>query len=318
MIDDALIVIGGPTASGKSALALALAERLGGAVINADSMQVYRELEVLTARPDAKALARAPHALFGFLDAADRCSAGRWRAAAIEAIDVARKTGLRPIVVGGTGLYLRALLDGLSETPEIPLAVKARVHALKEAGGLAAIRARLASLDPEMAARLRPSDTQRQIRALEVIEATGRSLAGFQRPSNAAPSSDGAIRIVLDPPRETLRAACDARFLAMLERGALDEIKALIALNLDPALPAMKALGVRELGDYLAGPASLEHAIRDAQAATRQYAKRQQTWFRHQMPGAERIPALYTPELLGGIERLVGRVAVLTKAAPRR
>jgi tRNA dimethylallyltransferase len=307
MIEDALIAIGGPTASGKSALALALAERFGGAVINADSMQVYRELGVLTARPDDGALARAPHALYGFLSASERCSAGRWRAAALEAIAAARQAGLLPVLVGGTGLYLRALLDGLSEVPDIPPAVKARVQALKEAGGLAAIRARLAERDPAMMARLRPSDTQRQIRALEVIEATGRSLASFQDTGAATRPADTVIRVVLEPPRGALRAACDRRFAAMLDRGALAEVEALLALGLDPSLPAMKAVGVRELGAYLAGRMTLAHAIRDAQAATRQYAKRQQTWFRHQMPGAERVPALYVHDFFEDMERLVAR-----------
>lgn len=314
MIESALIAIGGPTASGKSALALALAERFGGMVINADSMQVYRELAVLTARPGAAALARAPHALYGFISAAERCSAGRWRDAALEAIGGARKAGLVPILVGGTGLYLRALLDGLSQIPEIPRDVRTRVSALKAAGGLAAIRARLAERDPAMAARLRPSDTQRQIRALEVIEATGRSLASFQGSAAASPVADKVVRVVLEPPRDALRAACDARFLAMLERGALAEVEALVALGLDPSLPAMKALGVRELTDHLAGRATLEHAVRDAQAATRQYAKRQQTWFRHQMPGAERIPALYVPELFGDIERRVALALGIDRA----
>lgn len=304
MMADTLIAIGGPTASGKSALALALAERFGGVVINADSMQVYRELAVLTARPDAEAQARAAHALYGFLPAAERCSAGRWRAAALDAIEAARKAGLVPILVGGTGLYLRALLDGLAEIPDIPLAVRTRVRALQGEGGLAAVRATLAARDPAMAVRLRPSDTQRLIRALEVVEATGRSLATYQTGA-AAPVAGTVIRLVLEPPREALRAACDARFLAMLERGALTEVEALLALGLDPALPAMKALGVRELGRYLAGRLPLDQAIRDAQAATRQYAKRQQTWFRHQMPGAVRIPALYVPDMFGDIARHV-------------
>ena len=301
--DLVLIVIGGPTASGKSALALALAERFGGTVINADSLQVYAELKVLTARPDEAALARAPHALYGYLSGAERCSAGRWRSAALEAISAAQAAGRLAILVGGTGLYIRALLDGLSEIPDIPPNVKAAVQALREEGGLAAIRARLMARDPATAARLGPSDTQRHIRALEVIEATGRSLSSFHGTAEAKPMA--ALRLVLEPPREALRAACDARFRAMIGQGALAEVEALLARGLDPALPAMKAVGVRELGDYLAGRTSLDQAIRDAQAATRQYAKRQQTWFRHQMLGAECIPVLYSVELFGDIERRV-------------
>ncbi len=301
MIDDALIVIGGPTASGKSSLALDLAERFGGTVINADSMQVYAELKILTARPDDAALRRVPHQLYGFISAGERCSAGRWRLAALEAIGAVRAAGRLPILVGGTGLYIRALLDGLSEIPDIAPSAKARVQALWEAGGLAAIRTSLAARDPDMAAKLNPSDTQRHIRALEVIEATGRSLASFQTKGAPAPLPGRVIRLVLEPPREALRAACDARLLAMVEQGALHEVEALLALDLDPALPAMKAVGVRELGAYLAGRCSLEHAIRDAQAATRQYAKRQQTWFRHQMPSTEPTGALYGPELINDI-----------------
>jgi tRNA dimethylallyltransferase len=281
------VVIGGPTASGKSALALALAECFGGTVINADSQQVYRELSVLSARPDAAALARAPHALYGFLPAAERCSAGRWRAAALQAIAESEAAGRLPVLVGGTGLYLRALLDGLGEVPAIPEAVRHAVEALHQAGGRAALRRELERRDPEMAARLAPSDSQRTRRALEVVMATGRSLAAFQRPAGASALGGHVIRIVLEPPRAALRAACDARFRAMVEAGALEEVRALHALGLDPSLPAMKAVGVRELGRYLAGKASLADAIAAAQSATRRYAKRQQTWFRHQLPDAE-------------------------------
>lgn len=303
--DDRLVVIGGPTACGKSALALALAERFGGTVINADSMQAYRELKILSARPSDEAMARVPHRLYGFLSAAERCSAGRWREAALGAIAEARAGNRLPIVVGGTGLYLRALLDGLSEVPAVPAAIKAAVKALRDEGGSAAVFARLAERDPEMAARLRPSDTQRLIRALEVIEATGRSLAAFQGAGGSGPYRGRVACLVLEPPRAALRAACDARFLVMIEQGAVKEVEALLALGLDPALPAMKALGVRELGAYLAGRATLEHAVRDAQAATRQYAKRQQTWFRHQLPGARRIAGLYGPDMIGDIVRIV-------------
>jgi tRNA dimethylallyltransferase len=304
-----LIAIGGPTASGKSALALELAERFGGAVINADSMQVYRELKVLTARPGPDAEARAPHLLYGFLSAAERCSAGLWHAAARRAIAEVRAQGRVPILVGGTGLYLRAALDGLADVPAVPDAVKARVKALRAEGGTAAIHARLAALDPAMAERLRPSDTQRLVRALEVIEATGVSLAEFQRRlSSTRLGGELVVQLVVDPPRDALRAACDRRFVAMIADGAIDEVKALLALELDPSLPAMKAVGVRELGAHLSGALSREEAIGRAQAATRQYVKRQQTWFRHQMPAAYRITSLYSAKQFGEIAGLVAEV----------
>lgn len=293
MMTDALIVIGGPTASGKSALALDLACELGAAVINADSMQVYRELRVLTARPDEVTLGRAPHRLYGYLPAVERCSAGRWRADALAAIAETRAAGRLPIVVGGTGLYLRALLEGLAEVPPIPAGIKAMVRALHESEGREGVRARLAARDPVMAERLRPSDSQRMIRALEVIEATGRSLAEFQKPGRAGLGGGPIVRVVLEPPREALRAACDARFSAMLEVGALDEVRALLALGLDPSLPAMKAVGVIELGQLLAGKLSADLAVARAQAATRRYAKRQQTWFRHQIAPDVKLVNLY-------------------------
>ncbi|MFN4283341.1 MAG: tRNA (adenosine(37)-N6)-dimethylallyltransferase MiaA [Alphaproteobacteria bacterium] len=291
VLTDCLLVIGGPTASGKSALALALAERANGAVINADSMQVYRELPTLTAQPDAAAQARAPHLLYGVLGLEETCSAGRWLDMAKAAIAEARAAGRLPIVVGGSGLYLRALMGGLNEIPPVPEATRAAIRARLAAIGPPAFHAELAARDPEMAARLRPTDPQRLARAAEVLAATGRSLADWQR-DVVLPPVAGTLRAVLvAPPRDALYAACDARFAAMLAAGALDEARAVAArlaaagaagAPLDPALPALKALGLRELMAHLAGEIGLAEATAAAQMATRRYAKRQMTWFRGQ------------------------------------
>jgi len=276
------VLVAGPTASGKSALALDLAERFGGVVINADAMQVYREMRVLTARPDDDAEARAPHRLYGFLPVTEGFSAARWRERAVEEIRAAQSEGRLPIVVGGTGLYLRALTDGLSPVPEIPDDVRTRIRARVAEIGPEAFHAEFAARDPAMAARLRPSDSQRLARAAEVLEATGTSLAEWQ----GRASADEGFRfrtLVLLPPREALHEACDARFRAMVESGALDEARAMRALGLDPSLPATRAVGLRELIRHLGGEIGLEEAIGLAQAATRQYAKRQITWFRNQL-----------------------------------
>ncbi len=277
-----VVVLAGPTASGKSALALDLAERFGGVVINADAMQVYREMSILTARPDSAAEARAPHRLYGVLSATEACSAGRWRAWAVEEIDTAHASGRLPIVVGGTGLYLKALTAGLAPVPPVPAEIRARVRARLEAVGAASLHAELAQRDPVMAGRLRPSDSQRLARAMEVLEATGRSLADWQ--ADVAPGEGfRVLTLLLAPPRDVLHAACDARFRAMIAAGALDEARAVRALGLAPALPATRALGLRELIRHLEGEIGLEQAIGLAQAATQQYAKRQMTWFRNQL-----------------------------------
>jgi tRNA dimethylallyltransferase len=293
-----MIVIGGPTASGKSALALAFAEQFDGVVINADSMQVYRALTILTARPGPAAQARVPHALYGMLEAEESCSAGRWAELASAEIAAARSAAKLPIVVGGTGLYLRALLSGLAAIPPIPPTLREAVRQLALEGGAAALRARLEASDPVMAARLRPGDTQRLARALEVIEATGRSMAAWQADAKAATGPAAPLHIViLEPSRAALRAACDARFESMIAAGAIAEVAALQARSLSPAAPILKALGVRELSAHLAGQRSLPEAVAAAKAASRRYAKRQQTWFRHQLPGAHHVPALYEPAL---------------------
>ncbi len=295
-----VLVIGGPTASGKSALAVDLAGRLDGVVINADSMQVYRELPVLTAQPDAAARARAPHRLYGVLGGEERCSAGRWRAMAMEEIDAALAAGRRPIVVGGTGLYLEALTQGIADIPPVPDAVRAAATALYDRLGGAAFRAALAGRDPAAAARLPPGDRQRLIRAWEVIAATGRSLSAWQDDAAAGPPPGLTFNVLLVlPPRPALYAACDARFAAMLAAGALDEVRALAARGLDPGLPVMKALGVPELLGHLTGTLGRDEAARLARQATRRYAKRQYTWFRHRgaMPRARLLSRTVVEQL---------------------
>lgn len=284
-----IVVIAGPTASGKSALAQAVAREFGGVIINADSMQVYRELRVLTARPTAAEEAALSHRLYGVLPASEACSAARWRVLALAAIAEAEAAGRLPILVGGTGLYLKALLEGLAPVPAVPAALRARLRELHADVGAEGLHRRLERLDPVMAARTRPSDPQRLIRALEVVESSGRSLANWQQAGAALPEAKGGpfagpfATVVLEPPRAALYARCDRRFEAMLAEGALAEVKVLLALNLDPSLPAMKAVGVAELALHLRGEVTLDVAAAAARAATRRYAKRQITWFRHQL-----------------------------------
>jgi len=279
-----VVVVAGPTASGKSALALDLAESFGGVIVNADAMQVYRELEILTARPDAAALARAPHRLYGVLPGVEPCSAGRWREMALAEIAEALAAGRLPIVVGGTGLYLRALVQGLAPLPPVPAALRRAARQRHRELGGAAFHAALAARDPATAARLKPGDSQRLIRAWEVLEATGRPLAEWQAEAPGAAAPYRFLCIALRPPREALYAACDRRFLAMVEAGALDEVRALLALDLDPELPVMKALGVADLAAHLDAALPLESAVARARQATRRYAKRQMTWLRTQLP----------------------------------
>ncbi len=301
-----VVVVAGPTAGGKSALALALAREFDGAVVNADSMQLYRELRVLTARPSDAATAEAPHRLYGVLGAADPASAGRWRALALEAIAAERKHKRLPIVVGGTGLYLRALMHGLSPIPPVPDDIRQAARALHAKLGGEKFRAELAKRDPAAAERLAPGDTQRLIRAYEVVEATGVKLSAWQ----AMPGEAGGFRffsILVMPPRPALNAAIDARFLAMMEAGALDEARRLAALSLDPALPALKALGVPALVKHVNGLISLEKAVELAQLASRQYAKRQATWFRHQFKPDLVVDAQYSERILLGIFKKIRR-----------
>ena len=278
------ILIAGPTASGKSGLALALAERLGGTVINADSMQVYRELRILTARPSAEDEMRAPHALYGFVNGAEAYSAGRYALDAAEAIAKARAAGRVPIIVGGTGLYFKVLLEGLSPVP--PVDPQARTYWRTQAAARPApeLHALLGERDPEAAAQIMPTDPQRIVRALEVLESTGRSLAEWQRtPGKPVLRETDATRLVVLPEREAMNQAIAARFAAMLRAGAADEVRSLLGLGLSPDLPAMRALGVASLAAWIGGRLSLEDAAAQATAETRKYAKRQLTWLRSNM-----------------------------------
>jgi len=277
---DAALIVAGPTASGKSALALVLAERLGGTVINADSMQVYRELRILTARPSPEDEARVPHALYGVRLAAEPGSAAWWREAALAEMERARRAGRVPILCGGTGLYLQALAGGLAAIPDPGPDARAEARALLAEEGPAALHARLAAADPATAARIRPSDSQRLARAWEVWRGTGRGLAAWHAAPALAPSHPFRM-LRLDPPRPALRAAIAERFDAMLAAGALDEVRALLALGLDPSLPIMRAQGVPELAAYLRGERTLQDARGRAVLATGQYTKRQATWFRN-------------------------------------
>jgi tRNA dimethylallyltransferase len=275
------ILVAGPTASGKSALALRLAERLRGTVINADSMQVYRELRIITARPSDEDMARAPHALYGVRPAAEAGTVAWWRGAALAAMEAARAAGRVPILCGGTGMYFAALTAGISDMPAIPAEARAEARRRLAEEGAPALHARLALLDPETAATLRPGDSQRVARAFEVITGTGRGLLAWQRASATGPAPWRFAAALLDPPRASLRDAIAARWQAMLAGGALAEVRALAALDLDPALPAMRAHGVPELLAHLAGRLPLEAASARAILNTGQYTKRQATWFRH-------------------------------------
>lgn len=277
-----LVIVAGPTASGKSALALALAARLNGVIINADAMQCYADLRILTARPSPADEALAPHLLYGVLPAERPGHAAWWRESALAALAEARVEGKTPILCGGTGMYLSALLHGIAEIPEPGPEARAEARALLAAAGPAALHAHLKQADPETAARLRPGDSQRLARAWEVWRGTGRGLAWWQsRP--AEPLVGWRPRmILLDPPREALGSAIEQRFAAMLEAGAVDEVRALLEKKLDPSLPLMRAHGVPELGAYLRGETSLNAAAERAMLATRKYTKRQATWFRHQ------------------------------------
>jgi len=270
---------------------------LGGVVINADSLQCYRDLRILTARPEEAAERQVLHRLYGFLDAARRGSAARWRALALEEIAAATNTGRLPIIVGGTGLYLRVIEDGLAPVPDIPEQIRQEAIDQHRVLGGVAFRERLAQLDPVAAQRLFPGDKQRLIRAFEVVRATGVPIGGWQQRPNRAPACRFGT-ILLAPPRDRLYAACDARFTGMIEAGALAEAAALAARGLDPNLPAMKAVGLPELLSHLRGAVQLDEAIAAAQRATRRYAKRQMTWFRHQATPDLILNAQFSESLL--------------------
>ena len=289
--DPRIWLIAGPTASGKSALALRLAQMIGGELINADSMQLYADLSVLTARPSREETLLAPHHLYGVADAADGWSVGRWLAAARETLADIARWRRTAIVVGGTGLYFRALTRGLADVPSVPRAVTERLGEEYDRTGELALRPRLARLDPEAAARIARGDRQRLIRALAVAEATGRPLSAWQADTEPALAAETWRAVVLEPPRPALYAACDARLAAMFEAGAIEEVRALAARGLDPSLPAMKAVGVREIIAWLEGRIGREEALARARQETRRYAKRQLTWLRNQTPDWPRITA---------------------------
>ena len=288
------VLIAGPTASGKSQLALLIAEELeplgGATIINSDSMQVYRDLRLLTARPSREDEQRVPHRLYGVFSGHRRCSAGRWCELATAAIAEAHTAGRIPIVVGGTGLYFQALVEGLAPVPDIPDAVRERGRARLCQLGNSRFHEELSDRDPVMASRVRPSDQQRMLRAWEVVEATGVSLADWQSrrakpkyPSGTAAQPGQFAKILLSQPREWLYNRCDRRFDRMIEEGAVDEVRALLSLAVPASHPVMKAVGVREIARHLGGEIKLDMAVAAGQQATRRYAKRQMTWFRGRM-----------------------------------
>jgi|APTNR8051073442_1049403.scaffolds.fasta_scaffold10666_2 tRNA dimethylallyltransferase len=310
-----VVVIGGATGSGKSALALDVARAVGGTIVNADSMQIYAELRILTARPTAAEEALAPHRLFGVMSVRERCSAGRWLPLAVDAIAAARADGRVPIVVGGTGLYLKALIEGLSVIPAVAPAVREEARSILDDGGEAAFRARLRALDPVDGDRaVPPGDRQRLIRSMEVLLATGRSLPDWHRRAPPVASVRARFAVLtLEPDAQTLNPALDRRFDRMLASGALDEARALLALGLDSALPAMKAVGVRELLSHLRGERSLKDATEAAKGATRRFAKRQRTWLRHQLQADRRFDEQYSERIWQKILPFI-REFLLTRA----
>ncbi len=303
--DKVAVLIAGPTASGKSALALAVAERIGGVVVNTDSMQVYRDLRVITARPSGAEMARVPHLLYGHVDAAEDYSAGRFLRDAAAALEATRAQGRTPIFTGGSGLYFKALTAGLAAIPPVPPEIRATVRARLDASGPAALHVELSRRDPVAAAGLRPADRTRIARALEVVEATGRSITDWRHTGMPPLLDAGRVgKIFLAPDRDALYRRIDARFDAMLSAGALDEVRALAARRLDPLLRAMKAHGVPWLMRHLAGEISLAAAAAEAKKDTRHYAKRQFTWFRHQLADWPRVdPAIACEALMREIGR---------------
>jgi len=276
-----LALIAGPTASGKTALALRLAKKREVFIINADSAQVYSDLPVLSAQPTPEEMAAAPHRLFGYLDGITACSAARWANDAKRAITEAHDAGALPVLVGGTGLYVRTLLDGIAPIPEVDAQLRATVRDLPVADAYAA----LTKKDPEAAAALAPTDSSRITRALEVIESTGRSILSWRREKVGGIGGDVSLQpIILLPPRDWLYERCDRRFDLMVKNGAVEEVAALLERKLPADAPVMRAIGVREIAAMLAGSLARDEAAALGKIATRQYAKRQYTWFRNQAP----------------------------------
>ena len=283
-------LIAGPTASGKSRLALETAERTGAVILNADSQQLYADLRILSARPAAEDEARAEHRLYGIADAADAWSVGRWSRAVMPVLAELAAAGRPALLVGGTGLYFNALTRGLADIPDIPDAVRDEIGALYDSAGEGSVRRRLVEADPESEAAIASGDRQRLIRALAVLTVTGQPLSVWRADTRPLLAEGSWEAVVIEPPRDQLYAACDARVATMVEQGALDEVRALVARRLDPTLPAMKAVGVRDFAAHLRGEVSLAEAITAVQQATRNYAKRQLTWFRNQTPDWRRAP----------------------------
>ena len=277
-------LLAGPTASGKSALALEMAEQTGAVIVNADSQQLYADLRVLSARPSAADEARTEHRLYGVADAADAWSVGRWSRAVMPVLEELAGAGRPALLVGGTGLYFTALTKGLADIPEVPMEVREAAGVLYDRLGEATFRARLAAVDAAAGGRIETGDRQRLTRAWAVAEHTGRALSDWTAETRPLLTPGSWTGLVVEPDRPTLYARCDARVARMVEAGALDEVRALVARGLDPALPAMKAVGVREFAAHLAGATSLEAAVEATRQATRNYAKRQLTWFRNQTP----------------------------------
>jgi tRNA dimethylallyltransferase len=277
-----VFLIAGPTASGKSALALELAEHVGGEIVNADALQIYRDLRLLTARPSVQDEARVPHHLYGTFDGAEGWSVGRWLRAVVPILSQIAARGRPAVVTGGTGLYFQALTRGLAHVPATPQAQRLQTQAQFEALGEAAFREALAMVDPAAAARIAAGDRQRLTRAMEVWASTGRPLSQWQADTRPVLAEGSWRARVLEPERAILYARCDERLASAVRQGALEEVRALVACGLDPSLPVMKAVGVRELAAHMAGQIPLDEALALAQRETRRYAKRQSTWLRNQ------------------------------------
>lgn len=289
-----VILIAGPTASGKSRLALETAQATslatGAVILNADSQQLYADLDILSARPSAEDEAMAEHRLYGVADAADAWSVGRWTRAILAELETLETQGRPALLVGGTGLYFLSLTRGLADIPQVLPEVRNRIQARYDTDGEADFRRRLAEVDPMAETAIAPGDRQRLVRALAVHDQTGRALSAFKADTRPLIAPDRWTGLVVEPPRERLYAACDRRVDVMIQTGAMDEVRALLARRLDPALPAMKAVGVRELGAHLAGEMTRNDAVAAMKQATRNYAKRQLTWFRNQTPDWPRHP----------------------------
>ncbi len=300
------LIVAGPTASGKSALAAAIAREFGGVVINADAMQVYRELRVVSARPTPDEEAAVPHRLYGVWPAGEHGTVGKWREAALAEIAAAHETGKLPILCGGTGMYLKLIVEGLSPVPPVPPEIRERARARHAELGASAFHAELARRDPVAGAKLSPNDTQRVLRAWEVVEAHGAALSAFHAAAPLAHARWPAL--LLDPPREELGARIDLRVDRMIAEGAVDEVRALLTQNLPDTLPAMRALGVPELAAHLRGEYDLPSAINALKAGTRQFAKRQRTWFRNQLKAAIRFDTQFSESLLPEIRMFIRKM----------